>query len=274
MDLKEIAKNMEFPLDDYYFEKSSADGYAFLGIAKKMLGLPYGKCLKEVNKRGPRLGAEWDIHGTKLTRKTRYTYTAWPVYEFYSTIHDSERCKEVIDALNDIGRYDNGMMRYCEVETNYLVPNVTAVAALTYIRHGMLDKASSLIDALEKHQKPNGNWAYIDVETGEEKAIEDSYHMAMILIALREMGNHFTEEDGMMIKAMDFLLRDNEKDIKMGSQDWGPSFIYLATLGVNEDLNKRAYEICKETIHHKNFRTRSMSIWALTKGEECMGEIE
>ena len=266
--LDRYATNMKMPLDDYYFEKSSADGYAFLGIARYMLNKDWSSCFNVVNVKGPRLCANWINNGTQLNKNTVYAYTCWPIYEFYQLVGDNSGMKKIIRVMDDeIGFYEPGVFRYCDMEIDYVVPNVSATAALTYARHGEKEQAKTLIENLRKEQAENGNWFYTNKRDRGVNPLEDTSHLSMMVIALREIEELGFDTVGMVSKAIKYLRRDNQINVKPGSIGWGGAYLYLATLGLDEKLNKRAYEMCKKTIKHRNFRTRAITLWALVKGE-------
>ena len=260
--------NMKYPLDDYYFEKSSADGYAFLGISKYLLGLDWSHCLNIVNTKGPRLCADWVSNDTMLNRETVYAYTCWPLYEFYYMINDKVGMDNIVNIMDDkIGYYEPGVFRYCDIEIDYVVPNVSATAALTYARHGRLDDAHALVEELRERQQKSGNWFYTNKKDGSVDRLEDTSHLSMMVISLREIESFGFETVDMVEGAMEYLRNDNRINIKMGSIGWGAAYLYLATIGLDGDMNNKSYEMCKDTIRHRNFRTRAITLWALTKGE-------
>jgi hypothetical protein len=266
---KVAVEKIRFPKTNVKFELDSADGFAFLGCARKMMGLEYNDCYLEVAKRNFTLNAKNHIRGVPIPKEDFYTYTLWACSEFLHEIDDRRTFKKIVKKINTIGQYPNGMFRYCNTETSYIVPNVTSAAALVYCLDGQYSKTKELVDLLRKTQK-NGNWFYYEINKGYRKLKikEDSMHLAMMIYHLREI-NRLSKLNTMDIvhKALLYLYEENKDKLEGGRKiEWGIPFIALASKGIEHKLYRRAFlETSRRSINHENFRTRAISAWALSK---------
>ena len=75
-------ENIKLPDTNVYFEKSSADGYAYLGYAYHKLGLSTTAMLDEVVSRNKTLNEPIKILNTQCTKENIYIYTGWLVMSF------------------------------------------------------------------------------------------------------------------------------------------------------------------------------------------------
>lgn len=271
MTIKSQVRDVKLPATNVYYEKDSIDGYAFLGIARALMGLDTSEVESIMNEKVYGLNAPYNIQGTPLPPDTIYAYSCYPCYEFYNLKNNKTRTTDIIQWLTKrIGVYkDVGMMRYCNHETGYLVPNVTPLTALMYLKHGGDDlrgKAKNLMLTMAKRQEKNGNWRYY--LNGEPGRQEDSMHVGMILCGLRGVKElmPMPELDSTISKAVAGLYEMNRGMLQTGTVGWNPPFVAVATHGLRayKDLYDRAYiKTKKQTIHNSNFRVRAISAWAL-----------
>ncbi len=270
MNFRNEVEKIEFPKNkNVYFERTSIDGYAFLGITKYLLGLDFSKCKDKVDALGIGLNKRWKSRGVPLPHDEVYAYSCYPVYEFYHMIGDETGKDRVIDVMDKIGFYDSGHFRYCKTEINYIVPNVSASAALSFARHGRMDDCKKLINLLRETQNEKGNWNYYTLPENVTWGKEDSSHLSMMVIAMRDLEMEFgIKTSDMVDNAMKDLELLNTLRIQCGSIGWGASYLYLGTMGINEKLCKLAYNECKKSIKSSNFRVRTIASWALAKGEK------
>jgi len=276
LDIQTLKKNIQeitFPTTNQYYENDSADGFAFLGAARLMVGLDADKCYSEMEKRNYTLNANKIVTrpNERVYKNTQYVYTLWACIEMLSRLKEKE-INFLIERVNQIGQYENGMMRYCTTEIRYMVPNVTSAAALIYSINGESQKASKLIQILEKNQDQDGNWQYEirDKKTG--KFInggrkEDSYHVAMMIYHLKEVARLTGLDTSFMVKkSLKCLHKMNKKNLQLGSVGWGIPMLALATHDLDSELHKKALnETLNKSIKHPNFRTRSIAAFCLAK---------
>ena len=273
MNVLKLVKGIEFPTTNNYYEKCSADGYAFLGHAQGILNLDYTRCFNEMIKSNLTLNADRQIHRTKakVYKKTLYVYTFWSCVEFLQVINEEKRIAEIMQHIEEIGQYKiNGMMRYCTTEINYVVPNVTALGALLHAYAGNFDECRKLVELLDKRQI-NGNWKYGIIKGQKEiilhKRTEDTHHLAMMIYALR-MIHLISDIDTSHIihQSLGALHQDNKKRLQGGSIGWGIPMLYLATKNLDNSLAKRSLNtLLKKSINNSNFRVRGISAFCLTK---------
>jgi len=64
MNIDEIVNTIKYPISDIYFEKSSSDGYAFLGLARSLLKMETFDIEKKLENMAYGLNAEKTIRGT------------------------------------------------------------------------------------------------------------------------------------------------------------------------------------------------------------------
>jgi len=264
--LKNIVSSIEFPATNNYHENDSADGFAFLGYAKCKLGLSSQDCYEAIKKRNFSLNSEQTILRTRVPKDTKYVYTLWPCIEFLYEYGDIEIIRDLIDIVDDIGRHDNGMMKYCSTEIDYIVPNVTSAAALLYTYNRQIKKAIDLVSVLRDEQD-KGIWRYRRAN-GKCLHPEDPFHLAMMVHHLREieiMGSIDTFD--MVEKAVKVIEKANAKNLYAGSIGWGIPMLYIAIKDINQQLEQKALSMIYERyISNCNFRTKGYSAWALTKG--------
>lgn len=270
-----IVSKIQFPSSNIYFEKCSSDGYAFLGYARKFLGMDYNDCLKSVIERDFSLGAVNKIRKIKLNADNRYVHSLWVCLEFLLLLQRFDIFEKFREYLDEIGQYENGMFRYCKEECHYVVPNASSAAALLYGHFGILDKSKELVDVLRKEQLDNGNWQYYILNKHEKFRIkrkfkeEDSFHLSIIIYQLRELERLYKIKTSDVVnKSLVRLLKINDFIIKDTSIGWGIPMLYLATKGIDNKLSAKALDrILKSSINNPNFRVRAISAWALVKGE-------
>ena len=152
---------MKFPQANIYYEKDSADGYAFLGCAYEALEIDSSKCFKAIKERNYTLNSKQIINGATVSKESKYIYTLWACIEYLLLSGNKEEARNLMGHVEKIGSYPNGMYKYCSDEINLIVPNVTSAAALLYSYFGNYEKASGLVSVLRVHQLDGGNWNYI-----------------------------------------------------------------------------------------------------------------
>lgn len=267
-DLRQRVREIAPPEDNSYHQRTSADGWAFLGFAQHRLGLDYSRSVYEMFKRQCRLNGENVINATSTTvpEDANYVYTIWACVELLRALRKPDAMHWLVCILEDIGIYPNGMQRYCSYEIDLEVPNVTSAAALLYAWDGQTEIASRLVDMLRMRQI-DGNWWYIIHSTGEKYKPEDSFHLAMMISHLRELQSSGIQTDDLLDPALDALWTMNMLELDPGSIGWGYAMIYLAVVRLRKAFAGRAYAATLERgLIHENFRTRALSAWALTKG--------
>lgn len=264
--IKSKVEGVKLPQTNVYYERDSIDGYAFLGWARQLMGMDTSEVEEIMEEKAYGLNAKYTIRGTELPPDAIYAYSCYPTYEFYRAIGRRDRVDNIIYWLDKIGPYDNGMMKYCNTETNYIVPNVTPLTALVYLKHGQPEKCTELMKALSGQQEKDGNWRY-NIK-GTLAGTEDSMHLAMMVCALREIQelNPDMDTGDMVQKAVNRLEGMNKAILQTGTVGWNPPFLAVALRGISEfkDLYDRAYKkTYTHTISNTNFRVRAISAWAL-----------
>ncbi|MBN2298600.1 MAG: hypothetical protein JXM72_08395 [Deltaproteobacteria bacterium] len=274
MHLKNMVSDIPYPYAHEYFESASADGFAFLGYAQYALGLDATYCRDAINERNYTLNAEQRIKATDITvpNTSMYVYTIWPCVEFLHLRGEYAKFQELVHLVEEIGAYQNGMIRYCTHEIDYIVPNVTSACALLYALTGRTDKAASLIDLLRSRQL-DGNWRYEIFSSGKLCGMEDSYHLAMMVYHLRQV--QITTQimtSDIIDKALPQLQKLNNEYLQPGSIGWGIPMLYISSLGLDDGLSQSALKAMMGTrgLWHKNFRVRAITAWALVKGYELL----
>lgn len=268
----ELIDSVKFPTTNIYYESDSADGFAFLGYARAKVGLNYNDCYHEMIKRNFKLNAKRKIlqTGINVSRQNNYVYTIWVCIEFLKEINDLDTCNKLMNLVKDIGEYKNGMVRYCNEEIYYEVPNVTSSTALLYSMFGNVEKSNSLVKNFISKQSGN-NWNYyILLNNKRVKGVfEDSYHLAMILYHLREIEKiNKIELTEPIHKIILELKKLNKKKIDGGSIGWGVPMLCLSVNGLDNELYEKSFNLLvKESIFNSNFRVRSIAAWALAKLE-------
>lgn len=273
--ITKIVSGIRFPKSNIYFEKCSADGYAFFGYARKFLDMSCNDCFKKIINRNFSLGAANKIRKVKLSAENIYIYTLWTCAEFLFVLKRFDILEKFREYIDGIGQYENGMFRYCKEECYYVVPNATSAAALLYGHLGVHDKSKELIDILRSEQLYNGNWQYYILNKHEKFRIrrrfkeEDSYHLSMIIYHLRELERLYKIDTlDIVEKSLVRLSKINDFVIKTPSVGWSFPMLYLATKGIDNKLSKKALErMLGLSINNSNFRVRAISAWALVKGE-------
>ncbi len=262
MDVREV----KLPMGNHYFESVSADGFAFMGMAYHNSGLPTDHFCNEIEKRRYTLNGNHKILSTRLSPEVIYLYTHWVCYEFLRlTGRDTTH---LVDNIKQIQRYPNGWHRYCDVEINYVVPNVTAMAALVYTENN--DPTGEELINLLRQTQINGNWYYL--RNGKQIKTEDNYHLGLMLYCFYRLGL----TDNMVKKSLRAYV-NTEKILNPGRVGWGIPVAYLIyTLygsKIQKIIGKKEYDyrvkIYKENAtmfakEHINFRVRAISAWALT----------
>lgn len=258
--------DIKLPDTNIYFENSSADGFAFLGYARAKAGLGCDYLYDAVKKRNFCLNSSQTIRKVTVAADNQYVYTIWVCIEFLSLINKDDDIEDLISRVDAIGQYPNKMMRYCSTEVHYLVPNVTSAAALIYSMAAQKDKAIELVQVLRDKQK-GGNWEYYDLRANKPVRFEDSYHLAMMVYHLREIKRiSGIDTEDLVSKSIVCLNKMNAQELQGGSIGWGIPMLYVATKGIDDKLNKRAYNgLMSESINNTNFRVRAIAAWALAK---------
>jgi len=267
---KKIIGSIEYPVNNHYFEQDSADGFAFLGTARALANLDYKDCYDQIIQRDCTLHADYacGIHKVLCPKGTKFAYTAWACCEFARVIGDTDLINRLAKTIESIGLYPNGMQKYCSVDIEYLVPNVSASAALVFAMNGQIDKANKLIDVLVSYLDPNiNNWKYMNMKDDTYVREEDPYHLAMIIYCLKEADVAYG------LNTQDIVALSMERLEAMwvtrpgyrGRAGWGPPMIYMACKNLNKDIAKKALDITtQETIVAPNFRARAIAAWALS----------
>ncbi|HOD72523.1 MAG TPA: hypothetical protein PKO27_15970 [Deltaproteobacteria bacterium] len=273
--MKDMVDAVPYPYANEYFESDSADGFAFFGCARQMLGLDTGYCREAVRKRGYTLNAGQLIKATNIAvpATNRYVYTIWPCVEFFHAGGDRETVRKLMDVVEEIGTYNNGMVRYCSHEIDYVVPNVTSACALLYALTDRTDRVLPLVDLLRSRQI-DGNWRYEIYSTGKPCGMEDSYHLAMMIYHLRQVQTVCGIRTADIIeRAMPRLHELNSAYLQAGSIGWGIPMLYIASRGLDEGLSRKALHTLMgmKGLRHRNFRVRAITAWALAKGHALQG---
>jgi len=259
-----------YPCANRYFEADSADGFAFLGCARQVLGMDTGYCREAIGKRAFTLNAEQRIRATNIVvpATNRYVYTIWPCVEFLHAMGEHETVGELMDVVEGIGTYENGMVRYCSHEIDYVVPNVTSACAMLYAISGRADRAAPLVDILRSRQI-DGNWRYEIYSTGMPCGMEDSYHLAMMIYHLRQVqAISGIRTSDLIEESMPRLQELNSASLQPGSIGWGIPMVYIASIGLDDRLSRKALHALMgmNGLRHHNFRVRAIAAWALVKG--------
>lgn len=204
--LSKLVQNIAYPKIDTekYFEWHSADGFAFLGAAKAILGLDFQQELVEMRTRNYCLNYENYVGGKLINANSQYIYTLWACSEFlraaidaekyHKRIHLENELKRLFEKVRQIGIYPTFRMhRYCDQECNLIVPNATSAASLIAIFNNNIEYSALLLFGLYDNQQPNHNWDYIkitdEMETIQKIKQEDCYHLAMIIYHLQEISS-------------------------------------------------------------------------------------
>ncbi len=272
LNMTKLIGSVKIPTDNIKFELDSADGYAFLGYARKKVGLSHIEYLKAAKIRNFTLNHEYTIKGTIVPKNGIYTYTSWVCLEFAIKSGNKLLARKLLNRVDNIGKYSNGMIRYCNTETKYVVPNVTSAAALMYCMNGQSSKAKPLVNTLRRMQS-RGNWNYHMFNNSKNKyqrleTKEDNMHLAMMVYHLKEINKlSGIETSDMIAPAMEILKKNNkkinEKRTKIG---WDIPFVALASHGLDNNLYGRAIQTTiNKSLVHKNFRTRAISAWVISK---------
>lgn len=276
VDIRLLIENLKMPTDNKYFEKSSADGYAFLGAARAILNLPSKQFKKEVIDRNLSLNAQHRINKRKLPQDTSYTYTLWTCHELARELGGALMAR-ILKEVKEIGRYDTGWQRYCSNEIFYTVPNVCSAAALIYHDNREMKLAKELIDFLVKEQI-DGNWHYHQIDRKDGTLtiarVEDKYHLAMMLYHFSMMKSIVPKT--MLKKTLRTFVEDG-KWLSDGSVGWGVPLTCLVyhvwedeirSMMTMEELRNRQEISGNKTIEylfHENFRVRAISAWVIAK---------
>jgi hypothetical protein len=268
-----LIDNIELPITNNYYEKNSADGYAFLGYALKKIG-SNKNLLDELKIRNFSLNSEYKILTTNTTKNNQYTYTLWICIEYLSLLNEKNLLDDLYKIINDIGVYDNGMARYCNEEVNFIVPNVSTAMALIHCRYKNFNKAKELIDIIREKQLKNGNWKYSTnkpIKKLEIKKEEDIYHHCMMIYHLMEIKKYnILEVDDIIEKSL--KLYENYKNINeiKNNGKSGINWFYPMFMLIIKDKNKKLFDqtlelVINKYIFDKNFRVRSICAWALSQ---------
>lgn len=264
--LKKVVSSVTLPETDNYYEKTSTDGYSFLGIARSRVGLDISECIKALKGKSRGLNKPYKIMDVIVPANTNYVYTSHSWVKFMDLIGKYGLVDSAIRTIDKIGQYKDGYVRYCEAETHYTCPNVTPLAAELYSMVGRHSKARELVKVTRKHQK-DGNWCYKFHGRIIHDRIEDSSHVGYIIYGLRRVERLSRVETGDVIeKALKVLREYNPNGCETCRIGWNPPWVLVATYGIDDFLAKTAIKkILLETIFHSNFRVRAMGVWALTE---------
>jgi hypothetical protein len=271
IDIKTIISKIKHPFDNKYYENDSADGFAFLGCAKVIVGLGHEQYLKEIKDRDYCLNAAW--HGEK---DTQYTYTLWCCIEYLIEAEQKSVLKDLYQRLDNIGIYPDGYMRYCSEEINYRVPNVTSASALISVYREDFESAEKFVKLLRDDQV-DGNWKYCKLDNtligGKDTVIEDAYHLAMMIYHLKKIeSNSSIITRDITEKAILAIKNKNYAGNGKGKIDLAASMIYLASIGFDSDIESEYLKKTLEcSVNHSNFRTRAMAAFCLAKGANASG---
>lgn len=265
---EDIIKNINLPNTNIYYEKDSADGYAFLGYAKSKIGENTDDCLKKIIERDFSLSIK---NSKEASPNNKYVYTLWPCSEFLGSIENNKFEDAFIDRLDNIGRYKTGEFRYCIDEYNRAIPNATSAAALIYAMYGKKDIAISLLQKMREWQSPNGNWKFVFFNDNNIR-YEDDFHVSMILYQIYFSSKILNiDMTDVISKAATYLINSSNKNIYKGKIGWGVPMLYVALACVGDKLSDKLEKpLINKYIKHKNFRTRAYSAWALVKKEEIL----
>tara|TARA_X000001036_G_C20623924_1_gene784293 strand:+ start:14 stop:838 length:825 start_codon:yes stop_codon:yes gene_type:complete len=269
-DHSKIIEKISFPTTDEYYERTSADGYAFLGYALNKLGLNWDACLNKMSDNNFTLNADKRVRNVNVYKHTNYTYTLSFCLDFLNSINDQETFDKLFKIFKSIGFYKNeNLYRYCDTEIYYGVPNTTSAAAWIFALSGDIENCQKCLNFLSSTQKQNGNWNYYNISNNKLKKLatqEDSFHIAMMVTHLRLVQSTTgIDTSPLYLKSIKMLETHNKKILDGGSIGWGIPMLYLATKGMDTNLNRRSYEGCLQSVSHKNFRVRSISAYCLTK---------
>ena len=258
------------PVGNVYYENSSADGFAFQGFARAKTGLDYSRYLRAIIDRNFSLNKSQKIKrtGISVPKDNQYIYTIWTCIEFLREIGEIDAINSLMNIVNNIGTYPDGVMRYCSSEIKYKVPNTTSAAALLYAWNDEESKSIALVDVMRKTQS-RGNWRY-RAKKGKKwipSKEEDNFHLAMIIYHLRSIEKYSgVQTHDIVEKALERLKSYNKEGIKVGRIKWAIPMVYAATCGLDHNLEETSFkELVDIAIKDDNFRVRGMSAWALTR---------
>ena len=257
-------RNIEigFPETNRYFEQTSIDGYAFLGIARHILGQDTTDVEKKMENMKYGLNAPHRIRETNLPPDEPYVYSCFSAYMFYDAIGRTDKIEDIVDTLDKIGKYDNGMMRYCNTEINYIIPNVTPLAALVYQGVKRYHDAKQLLSALKNNQNDNGNWSYSIPCKNILPQEEDSTHLCMMTYAIDNITNPIA--DSIISRTLPCIFSMNNDKISPGSIGWGYPWLTMVSKWWPEMQSKAIELTIQEMLNpESNFRVRALSKWAL-----------
>lgn len=272
--IQEKIKQIKLPFDNDYYEKCSADGYAFLAYAYSKLGLEYELLFNKVLENNLTLNAErviilqkYSMSNQSVFKETQYIYTLWTCFEFFYKIKNHEIMNDINEKINKIGFYENGFARYCDTEINYLVPNVTSAYAVIKSYLNEKEGVEKIINLLRINQK-NGNWQYKvrkDDNFYNTNKFEDSFHLAMMVYHLRKIEKNLNiKTDDIYLSSIETLYNMNKINLQEGSMGWGVPMLLLASKDINNELYNRCFDVIDKYLNHKNFRVRAITAFCLT----------
>ena len=278
-DIIKLVKEIPYPpKNNEYAQQTSADGHAWLGIARARCGLGTKNIQNRLSKLCPGLNREHIINDVHVPKNDCYSHTCYSYYLFAyelskrNIINHFEK-NRIYKELYKIGNYPDNTARYCNTEINLKVPNVTPTTAHIYSIHcgnGKQYKVPDMIKALSDSQE-NGNWYYEKLPSCLRTRKEDSAHLAMMIYSLKSIGLEVSIQ--LAKNALKELKRLNPNGVRISDNinsglAWNPPWIAVATLNEPEyrALHHQAIKLTKEIcIHHKNLRVASISAWALTE---------
>jgi hypothetical protein len=264
VELRTIVDSVKCPTTNDYYEYYSQDGYSMLAMARHRVGLEYHKCSRIISSLRCGLNSDYIIKGEKIPANSFYVYTATFAYLFYKMIAQNDTASRIAMRINSLPRHADGSIQYCTTSIRYKVPNVSALATMIFAVEGTLDDADELIETLRANII-NGNWKY----TGTSDVVkwENSFHVAMMVWALREAGKHGVIVTDIVRDAIRTLAEMNKSAIESQMGRNAP-WLMLACKGMDKELYSRALaQTMKESVVHTNFRTRALAVWALTMTE-------
>jgi len=263
-ELIDCVTDISYPQSDDYYEKSSADGYAFLGAAKELLDLDSRQEEKEVwNGKPYGLRKPYTIKGTVFSADTQYLYTGWSCALFGVLLDRKDnqgRVNRIKDSLSSLPVFEDGYAKqaisYCSPKCQYIVPNVQAMA----VQLGV-NKENSLNWLFRRFRK--GNWKYHLRGTNKYHPQEDGFHLAMMWFALRGLDldkKYDVMREGLQSNLVSMIANNYPKH----HINWQHGFLALSCEQVTP-LRDKCIKLAFETVQDKNsnFRAKCLNAFAL-----------
>ncbi len=95
-DTDRIKEIIPLPSKNDYYEKDSADGYAYLGYAYRKLQINDDICYKSIVNRNFSLNARYQINKIIVPKDAIYLYTLWPCIEYLKLRNDKKLINKLI----------------------------------------------------------------------------------------------------------------------------------------------------------------------------------